>query len=172
MVKKSLIMAILATFCLTGTLFLILPIRSQTVGQYDPWLDINGDGKISGDDLILMARAFGSWGDPTRYVLNGYFTWVNTLSLPHSLSPTIAGSFNASGYKKLSIAWAATGNWSYSIQYEIEGLPMYIYLYAPDTSMPWNGMATYDIACETVNLMLWNLATTTINVSIAVYMSA
>jgi hypothetical protein len=68
MIRKDLIIAVLATFCLTATIFLIIPIRSQTVGQYDPWLDINGDGKIDGKDIAMVARAFGTGGDPTRNV--------------------------------------------------------------------------------------------------------
>jgi hypothetical protein len=68
MIRKDLIIAILATFCLTATLFLIIPTRSQTVGNYDPWLDTNGDGKIDGKDLGAAAYAFGSGGDPTRNV--------------------------------------------------------------------------------------------------------
>jgi hypothetical protein len=66
--KKDLIIAVLATFCLTATLFLIIPTRSQTLGPYDPWLDTNADGKIDGKDLGETAFAFGSYGDPTKYV--------------------------------------------------------------------------------------------------------
>lgn len=62
------ILAILGTFCLTATLFLIAPIRSQTSGQYDPWLDANGDGKIDGKDIALPALIYGTAGDPTRNV--------------------------------------------------------------------------------------------------------
>jgi hypothetical protein len=38
--------------------------RSQTPGQYDPWLDINDDGRILIDDVAWVARAFGTRGDP------------------------------------------------------------------------------------------------------------
>jgi hypothetical protein len=68
MIRKDLIIAILATFCLTTTLFLIIPTRSQTIGNYDPWLDTNADGKIDGKDLGAAAYAFGSGGDPTKDV--------------------------------------------------------------------------------------------------------
>jgi len=64
--KKDLIIAVLATFCLTLTLFGIIPTRSA--GTYDPWVDTNEDGKIDGKDIAAAAKAFGTLGDPTKNV--------------------------------------------------------------------------------------------------------
>jgi uncharacterized coiled-coil protein SlyX len=78
--KKDLIIAILSTFCLTATLFMIVPIRSAIgIGEYDPWADINDDGKIDMKDIGYMARLFGTTGDPTNktallYEVNATFT--------------------------------------------------------------------------------------------------
>jgi hypothetical protein len=48
--KKDLVMVALATFCLTDTLFMILPSRST---ERDPWADITGpDGVL--DDIVNM----------------------------------------------------------------------------------------------------------------------
>lgn len=44
------------------------PIRSQTAAQYDPWLDVNDDGKIDGKDIALPALIYGTAGDPTKNV--------------------------------------------------------------------------------------------------------
>lgn len=55
-------------FCMTATLFLIRPTSSQTASQYDPWLDTNGDGKIDIRDIAVVAKAFGTAGDPTKDV--------------------------------------------------------------------------------------------------------
>jgi hypothetical protein len=66
MMKRDLIIAVLATFCLTATLFLILPVRST--GTYDPWADFNGKGKINMLDVGYVASLFGTKGDPTRNV--------------------------------------------------------------------------------------------------------
>ena len=66
--KRDLIIAGLITFCLTATLFLMKPTRSQTPGQYDPWLDVNEDGKILIEDVAWVAKAFGTSGDPTKNV--------------------------------------------------------------------------------------------------------
>lgn len=64
-IKKDLVIAVLSTFCLTVTLFAVIPTRSSPgIGDYDPWYDINDDGKIDGRDLTVLARAFGSSGTP------------------------------------------------------------------------------------------------------------
>jgi len=63
--KKGLIIAVLATFCLTSTLFMIKPTRSQTgIGEYDPWVDLNDDGWIDIYDAITLANHFNTFGTP------------------------------------------------------------------------------------------------------------
>jgi len=64
--KKDLIIAVLATFSLTVTLFIVIPTRSS--GPYDPWVDYNDDGKISLEDITATLDSFGSTGDPTKNV--------------------------------------------------------------------------------------------------------
>jgi hypothetical protein len=68
--KKDLVIAILCTFCLTATLFTIIPTRSSTTNsrEYDPWTDISGDGIIDYLDISISARLFGTTGDPTRNI--------------------------------------------------------------------------------------------------------
>jgi hypothetical protein len=65
--KKDLIIAVLATFCLTATVFMVIPIRSST-NPYDAWIDYNDDGKISLADLSALANSYGTTGDPTKNV--------------------------------------------------------------------------------------------------------
>jgi hypothetical protein len=68
MVKKNLIVAVLATFCLTAILFTISPVNS--LSKYDPWLDsFTGDGKIDARDVSPVSAAYGATGDPTRPVV-------------------------------------------------------------------------------------------------------
>jgi hypothetical protein len=66
--KKDLVIVALATFCLTATLFLIVPTRSQT-GGYDPWLDTNDDGQINILEAILTSNHFLTSGDPAKNVM-------------------------------------------------------------------------------------------------------
>jgi len=66
MIKKSLIFAVLATFCLTMVLFTVIPVGSY--GTYDPWMDLNDDGKITAPDIAAPCAAYGSTGDPTKNV--------------------------------------------------------------------------------------------------------
>jgi S1-C subfamily serine protease len=63
--KKDMVIAVLITFCFTATLFMITPSSSQLSGrEYDPWLDLNDDGKIDILDLSKIAMAFGKAGTP------------------------------------------------------------------------------------------------------------
>jgi len=61
--KRNVIIAVLAMFCLTATLFMV----SSSLG-YDPWADINEDGQIEIKDIAYSARLYGSSGDPTKNV--------------------------------------------------------------------------------------------------------
>jgi hypothetical protein len=53
----------LATFCLTATLFLVLPTQSSLGNGYDPWADMNDDGSINILDIANIASKFGTSGE-------------------------------------------------------------------------------------------------------------
>lgn len=57
--KKNGIIAVLIVFCLTTTLFMVAYSVS-----YDPWADINDDGKIDMRDIGYIAKLFGTAGTP------------------------------------------------------------------------------------------------------------
>lgn len=63
--RKDLIIAVLLTFCLAATLFMVAATKSQ---EYDPWADLNGDGKINILDVTGMTSIYGMSGDATRNV--------------------------------------------------------------------------------------------------------
>jgi hypothetical protein len=65
--RKDLVVAVLITFCLTAALFMIVP-TSGGVWPYDPWWDVNGDGKIDVQDLARVSGAFATYGDPAKNV--------------------------------------------------------------------------------------------------------
>jgi hypothetical protein len=81
--KKDLVIAVLATFCLTATIFMILPTKSAT-SYYDPWADVSGptlgipDGRIDMRDIAYEVSHFGTFGTPIDR--SGYSS--NTLPKP------------------------------------------------------------------------------------------
>jgi len=66
--RKDLVIAVLVTFLMSAMMFNVLPTGSQTMRQYDPWLDYNDDGKINLSDLVSLAMHYGTTGDPTKNV--------------------------------------------------------------------------------------------------------
>ena len=63
--ERVLVIAVLSALCLT--MVLAVPTNSL-VGYYDPWLDYDDNGNIDMKDVAASARAFGSLGDPMKYV--------------------------------------------------------------------------------------------------------
>jgi len=69
--KKDLVIVVLATLCLILTLFTILPTHSSSSTaalEYDPWIDVNGDGKIDITDVAMTSGSFGTYGNSTKNV--------------------------------------------------------------------------------------------------------
>jgi len=70
--KKDLVIVALATFCLTATLFTILPSRSAE--PYSPWADVSGptigesDGTINMRDINYEILRFNTFGDTAKNV--------------------------------------------------------------------------------------------------------
>lgn len=62
--RKDLVIAVLSTFCLVSTLFMIVPTRSQTTHPYDPWIDTDDDGDIDLYDAVELLTMYGSKGTP------------------------------------------------------------------------------------------------------------
>ena len=126
--RKDVIIAVLATFCLTATLFLVLPTKSGTNAiDYDSWVDINGDGKINMYDIGYTAQRYGASGDPTRNVnvtnwpsqqpRSSYMIDERDLNISWSAGIIGAGGFSPPtvtlGYGKIFMHIAQL-NWSYS----------------------------------------------------------
>ena len=65
--RRHLLLAILTTCLVTMFVITTVPIFSQSAGQYDPWLDLNEDGKINIIDISMLAKAFGTSGTPINY---------------------------------------------------------------------------------------------------------
>lgn len=104
--KRHLITAVLATFCLTTLVFMVVPTRSQTTPEYDPWADLNGDGKIDILDVVGTTGIYGASGNPTRPVVINH-NWNQGNFTPFGLSPnSVSQNFTiqTAGFKSLTIS--------------------------------------------------------------------
>lgn len=111
MIRKDVIIAILATFCLTVTFFSVLPIRSgSTPVGYDPWADTNDDGKINMHDIGYTAQRYGATGDPTKNVnvVNWPIAQQQTVFYQRNSSST-SQFHNASGFSQIHLACYVSG---------------------------------------------------------------
>jgi hypothetical protein len=108
--KKDLIIAVLITFCLTATLFTIIPTRSEQGSSYDPWKDLNDDGVVDSTDLGMLGTSWAATGDPTKnVVINNNVQWYNLNGL---VSPKGIVSFNVStsGYRQATVILRANNS--------------------------------------------------------------
>jgi uncharacterized coiled-coil protein SlyX len=90
MIRKDLVVTILAAFCLAMIMFTVIPVGSY--GTYDPWLDYNDDGKIDAKDISLPCLNYASTGTPinkTELLYNVNATFTELLSRIDSLNSTI-----------------------------------------------------------------------------------
>lgn len=63
-VRRDTVFAVLTTFSLSMILFTMVPTRSLEGGlPYDPWMDINDDGKIDMHDIGNVAARFMTTGE-------------------------------------------------------------------------------------------------------------
>jgi len=106
-------------FTLVLLIVAFTPISSQQgVREYDPWADINEDGKIDIKDLVLMARLFGTTGVPinkTALLLelqNASKEWHLVTSFTLSSEERVSSLFFVQGEKwriKWEPQWAESG---------------------------------------------------------------
>jgi len=71
-IKKDLIIAVLATFCLTFALFSTISTRGSPAREYDPMADLTGpegvpDGVINMRDIGYVCNLFGATGTPINW---------------------------------------------------------------------------------------------------------
>jgi len=108
MIRKDVIIAVVAIFCLTASLFMVATSKSQTGSEYDPWADYNADGIIDIFDIVPVALTFGTAGDSTKNVtIAGRASKLITLARAQQVD---GGTYFTSdvisveGYSKISIS--------------------------------------------------------------------
>lgn len=96
--RRDIVFVGLAIICLTATLFMVKPTISQSANEYDPWTDLNDDGKIDIFDLVKIALAFGTEGDPidkTALLIEVNATFANLQSRMDALNSSLLDLWDA-----------------------------------------------------------------------------
>jgi hypothetical protein len=104
---KNYLVAVLLSSMILALAF-IQNSGSQTTFQYDPWADINDDGKIDAKDIGYTCRLFGKTGDPSKPVVIQGYNWSlksYTVNIPARKGGSI--SFPTAGYKAITIGLSA-----------------------------------------------------------------
>jgi len=94
--KRGLSSVVLASLCLAVVLFAAMSIRSSPAIEYNPWMDVDDDGKIDMVDMWEVARRFGTLGEPKVKASIEYDSgWVNItdkagqyFNITHNLNST------------------------------------------------------------------------------------
>jgi hypothetical protein len=157
--KKDIVIAIIATFCLTASMFMVTTSRSQTGSEYDPWADYNADGVIDIFDIVPVALTFGTAGDSTKNVT---ITNWPTSKLAYSIETSVGAVagfetpyISVAGYSKICICiwndaaqdqyWlyaCHAGGWSFTADYA--------------ENMPNDLVKTYDVPNEQIRVRFFN----------------
>jgi len=72
-------------------------------GEYDPWLDINDDGKINVEDSIAIWQAYGTTGDPTKPVTINHKVQLYNFSKVIAPRGTVSFNISVAGFKQATI---------------------------------------------------------------------
>jgi hypothetical protein len=130
-IRKEVFFAVFGIFCLTTVIFMVIPIMGG-VGDYDPWIDTNDDGKIDMKDVAVTARAFGTYGTPINKteVLLQHEARIGALEGKVGPLKVLATGFvmeNATVLNGYNIAYAVfnPGPWCY--EFFITGVDSYEY---------------------------------------------
>ena len=107
--RKNYLAAIMLTALMLALMFIPMS-GSQTTWQYDPWADINDDGKIDIKDIAYSSRLFGTLGDPTKNVIVN--NKIQSYNFSKVIPPRSIVSFNVSiaGYRQATIILRANNS--------------------------------------------------------------
>jgi len=94
--------------------------QTSPSAQYDPWADLNDDGKISMDEIVKACELFGTTGDPTKPVIINH-NWKEG-NYSFSLNPGGYTSLNIPtiGFRTVTIRILAYSTDTHKFQLSIE----------------------------------------------------
>lgn len=123
--KRDIVITGLLAFCLTATLFMTATTRSQ---EYDPWADLNEDGKIDILDIVGLTTIYGTTGDSTKDVTVTNWPVADQLTVFWAQTTSAWSSdCNASGFSQIHLTWHV----KYLVDPESVTLSLYSYIYGP-----------------------------------------
>ena len=97
----------LITGCLIGMFIILLvyaPItQTQTEKEYDPWADINDDGKIDVKDIYYLASIYGTTGDPAKNVTINHKVQLYNFSKVIPPRGIVSFNISAAGFRQATI---------------------------------------------------------------------
>jgi hypothetical protein len=100
--RKDVLFSVFTTFCLCALMFSVIPIKSQQ--PYDPWADIDENGKINMYDIAYAAQRFNTAGDSTKNVnVTGMPYAVQQFTVTLAYNYTGTPYFPCGGYSRLSL---------------------------------------------------------------------
>ena len=121
--RKDVLIAVLATFCIASALFAVNLSGSQASRQYDPWMDLNDDGIIDYMDIVNICRLFGTNGDPTKPVIINHNWREGNYTFNLEPNQCLNISIDTSGFKTITLSIHAyctpTGNFWYWYKFQI-----------------------------------------------------
>jgi hypothetical protein len=124
--RRDVLIAVLVTFCLTSALFTVKPSGSQSTLSYNPWMDINDDGRIDIYDVVSVTAIYGKTGDPTKNVSVSNYGF-KVLSYDINITANTGGCINipVSGYRQITLHFNPIYSvvvyilgWPYKIRYD------------------------------------------------------
>ncbi len=155
----ALILLVVASVPLSG---------QQPGGNYDPWLDYNGDGKINAADLSSMAQSYGAEGDPIRNVtIIGHATKLIRVAVDIALSPRASwysGLIWVDGYAKMTTLISlipSPSNKFDILAYDYTGLSGSSWALELPTTMGAYWVKTYDVVNQQIMINVNNTSTDT-----------
>ncbi len=170
--RKDLIIAVLLTFCFTATLFMVATTRSQ---EYDPWADLNGDGKIDILDVVGVTGIYATTGDPAKNVT--IVNWPKN-NLAYSVDTTVGGFagfespyINTAGYSKISICiYTSAAQNTYTLHARHRTLTLDFNVDYAENMMFY--VKTYDVPNEQVLVSFFNADASSRYLNLDIYLIA
>ena len=167
MIRKDVVIAVLATFCLTSTLFMITTSKSQSgVGEYNPWADYNGDGTIDIFDIVPVAVSFGATGDSTKNVtIAGHankLAYSQAFTILDPWQTLITPWISVDEYSKLTVcicngAWGEGIHNSYKLRtMHVGGNELYCMVVDNRTDFGEYLVQTYDVPNQLIQIVFVN----------------